>query len=101
MVRKNSLVEHWGLVCCLMVLFFSVASALRADTLKFTGATGNITLNVSDADATPNYTNANAVIDPYTGVLGTNSVLLWCVDPDHEVNINDQWNVNVSYLGGN
>jgi PEP-CTERM motif len=91
--------KKWGTLCCFVIAFLLLASAAKADTLKFTGASGTITLNVSDADS--GYQNVNAVIDPYLGILNGNAVTLWCVDPDHQVSINNMWNVNVSYLGGN
>jgi len=88
------------LVFFVLVLFFSAASSVRATTLSFAGTTGSVTLNVSDPDATPSYSGVNAVIDPYKGMLGSDPVLIWCVDPDHEVSSGDTWNVNVSYSGG-
>jgi hypothetical protein len=88
-----------GLVFCFFTLFLSIASAVKADTLTFAGTAGNITLNVTDAAA--GYTAVNAVIDPYKGIFDGNTVLMWCVDPDHEVSPNSPWNVNVSKLGGN
>lgn len=96
----DGILKRWGLLSCCLVLLFSTASTMRATNLTFTGTTGNITLNVSDPDATPSYSNVNAVIDPYTGKLGNASVLIWCVDPDHEVNTNDTWPVYISYAGG-
>jgi hypothetical protein len=83
---------------CFVVVFFSLASAAKADTLTFTGTVGSITLNVSDPDATPAYTNENATIDPYKGTRNGNPVILWCVDPDHGVGTT--WPVYVSQLGG-
>jgi PEP-CTERM motif len=95
-----------GLPLCIVVLFFSAASTTKADTLTFTGTTGSTILNVSDPDATPSYSGVDAVIDPYKGVLNAGtptatSLLLWCVDPDHEVNNGDTWSVYTSYSGGN
>ena len=101
----NRIVNRCGLILCLVILFFSAASVTKADTLTFTGTTGNTVLNVSDPDGTPGYSGVNAVIDPYTGVLniGTSTatpLLLWCVDPDHEVGTGNTWNVYTSLAGG-
>lgn len=89
------------LVFCFVVVFFSLASAAKADTLTFTGVGSSITLNVSDPDAlpAPGYTNMAAVIDPYKGKLNGNPVILWCVDPDHW-GVGATWPVYVSQLGG-
>jgi PEP-CTERM motif len=94
------LIHRRGLVFSLAVAVLFFASAAKADTVKLTGTVGSITLTVSDPDAAPPYTNAAALIDPYKGTLGPNSVLLWCVDPDHMDKIGDIWTVNVSQLGG-
>lgn len=100
-MANRTLFTRWGIVYSVIVLLFSASSALKASTLTFTGTTGSITLNVSDSDASPSYSGVNAVIDPYTGILDKNAVLLWCVDPDHEVNTYDTWPVYISYAGGN
>jgi hypothetical protein len=96
MANRIVSVDKWGPVFWLLVLVFSSAASVKATTLTFTGATGSVTLNVSDTDATPGYSNVNAVIDPYEGMLGSNPVLIWCVDPDHEVNTGDNWPVYIN-----
>jgi hypothetical protein len=86
-----------------VLAFFSVASVARANTvgMQFIGAAGSTTLNISDPDA--GYTNANALIDPYTAYINGSSTptLIWCVDPDHGVSPGQTWTANVTYLGGN
>jgi hypothetical protein len=93
-------------VLCFVLAFFSFVSAAKADTvnLNFIGAAGSTTLNVSDPDA--GYANVNALIDPYTATITTmngasSTALIWCVDPDHEVNPGDSWTANVYTPGGN
>lgn len=98
-MSNRKILSGWGSLFCLLVLIFSTASSTKADTLTFTGTTGSVTLNVSDPDATPSYSNVNGVIDPYYGILDSNPVLIWCVDPDHEVNTGDAWSVYVNKAG--
>lgn len=64
--------------------------------MKFTGTATNITLTIHDSVLG----TVTAYIDPYTGVVGGQSVLMFCVDPDHGVNYGDTWTANVSYPGG-
>ncbi|HXJ16059.1 MAG TPA: PEP-CTERM sorting domain-containing protein [Candidatus Polarisedimenticolia bacterium] len=70
----------------------------HADTvgMKFTGTATNTTLTIHDSVLG----TVTAVIDPYTGIVNGQSVLMFCVDPDHEVNYGDTWTANVSYPGG-
>ena len=86
----------------LVMAFFSIGSVARANTvgMQFIGAAGNTTLNVSDPSA--GYTNATALIDPYTAYINGSSTpsLIFCVDPDHGVSSGQTWTANVSYLGG-
>jgi len=88
---------RWGMVLCFVVSSLSFIYPACATTIKLTGTATNITLNISDPDA--GYTNLNAIIDPYTGTLNGSSILLWCVDPDHESNIGDSWSAYVTQLG--
>jgi hypothetical protein len=99
MANRIVSVDKWGLVFWLTVLVFSSTASVKATTLTFAGTTGSVTLNVSDMDATPGYSNVNAVIDPYEGMLGSNPVLIWCVDPDHEVSTGDSWSVYTNNAG--
>jgi hypothetical protein len=75
-----------------------VAPSAFADTtsMKFTGTATNITLTIHDSVLG----TVTGVIDPYTGIVGGQSVLMFCVDPDHAVNYGDTWTANVSYPGG-
>jgi hypothetical protein len=90
-------------VLVVVMALLSVASVARANTvgMQFIGAAGSTTLNISDPTA--GYTNANALIDPYTAYINGSSTptLIWCVDPDHGVSPGQTWTANVTYLGGN
>lgn len=88
------------IVLFVLILGFSLVlpSGALADTVTLSGISTNITLQISDPDA--GYTNINAIIDPYTGALDGKSVLLWCVDPDHESSYGS-WGATVSPLGSN
>lgn len=87
----------------LVAAFFSVASVAEANTVSMTfigGAPGNTTtLNVTDATATPSYTGVTALIDPYVADVAGSPTLIWCVDPDHEVNTGDSWTAYLSLPG--
>ena len=53
----------------------------HADSVTFTGGySGNPLLTIND----PALGTVTGYIDPYTGTIGTQSVLLWCVDPNHD-----------------
>ncbi len=85
---------HIALVIVVVSFFAAIASA---DTLQFTGTATTTTLTITD----PTYpSGVTGYIDPYLGKLtiGSNtvSVIMFCVDPDHEVNFNDTWNVYVT-----
>lgn len=104
MLKQLGILRGWdrtrlGVILGLLLAFFSIASIAKADTagMYFIGATGSVTLNVSDATA--GYTNANAVIDPYMAYINGSSAptIIWCVDPDHEVSPGDSWTAYVSY----
>jgi hypothetical protein len=88
-------------VICLVVAFFSVVSVAKADTANvyFIGATGSITLNVSDPDSFPG--SVTAYIDPYIGTINgaSSPTLIFCIDPDHGVSPKDSWTAYVSYPG--
>src|SRR5271169_6238606 len=92
-----------AIVLGFVLAFFSAVSAAKADTgnITFIGATGNITLNVSDADA--GYSNVNALIDPYKATINGSSspTLVFCVDPAHDVTPGESWIFNVYTPGGN
>ena len=98
MDRSAHRIELIVLVAFLFGVVFWFPSRALADTVALTGVTTNTTLQISDPDA--GYANINAIIDPYSGALNGKSVLLWCVDPDHESNYGS-WNVTVSQLGAN
>ena len=58
-----------------------------------------ITLTISDNSLTNlGYSQVGAYIDPYQGTLNGNSVVLFCVDPDH-FDGSGAYNVNVSSGG--
>lgn len=62
-----------------LVLF--VGATAHADSVTFTGGySGNPVLTIND----PALGTVTGYIDPYTGNIGTQSVLLWCVDPNHD-----------------
>lgn len=75
----------------LATCFFATAS--WADTLQFTGTATNTTLTIKDS-AYPN--GVTGYIDPYLGKLNGTPITMFCVDPNHEVNINDIWNVYIT-----
>lgn len=62
-------------------LVLLVGATAHADSVTFTGGySGNPLLEISD----PSLGTVTGYIDPYTGIIGTQSVNLWCVDPDHD-----------------
>jgi len=72
----------------------------HADSVTFTGGySGNPTLTIND----PALGTVTGYIDPYTGTLGGpggQSVLLWCVDPNHDAPpVGTTWTVNVATPG--
>jgi len=102
-IQKGGIKMRAFIMLCLAGAVLSVASAANANTvgMNFIGAQGNTTLNITDT-ATGSYF-VNAVIDPYMAYINGSSTptQIWCVDPDHNVNIGQKWTANVSYLGGN
>jgi PEP-CTERM motif len=64
--------------------------------MSFTGITTSTSLTIQDSVIG----TVTGYIDPYTGTLNGQPVLLFCVDPDHEINYGDTWTANVSYPGG-
>lgn len=76
-----------------------IAAAAHANTLNvtFDGVSGsNPTLGISD----PTLGSVTGYIDPYKGNIGTQNVLLWCVDPDHDAPpVGTTWAVNVGTPG--
>jgi hypothetical protein len=75
-----------------------LAPSAFADTasVTFTGAATSTTLTIHDSVLG----TVTAYIDPYKGTVNGQSLLIFCVDPDHEVNYGDSWIANVSYPGG-
>ena len=78
-------------VLFLAVLLAALTTA-NADTLKFTGTATNTTLTVHDTTIG----TVTGYIDPYLGVLNGTAITMFCVDPNHDVNIGDQWQVFVT-----
>jgi hypothetical protein len=68
------------------------ATFAQADTLKFTGVVTGTTLKINDSTLG----TVTGYIDPYKGVLNGQPVIMFCVDPDHDVNLNDLWNVYIT-----
>lgn len=79
----------------LVILVALCAATVQADTLKFTGVVTNTTLTINDSTLG----TVTGYIDPYKGVLDGKSIIMFCVDPDHDVNLNDQWNVYITLAG--
>ncbi len=62
-------------------LVLLVGATAHADSVTFTGGySGNPVLTIKDTALG----TVTGYIDPYTGTIGGQSVLLWCVDPDHD-----------------
>lgn len=82
-----------------LVLLFAPL-ALHADTLTVGSPISGITLTVSDnALKSMGYSQGvDAYIDPYQGVFDGQSVVLFCVDPDH-FDGSGAYSVNVSAQG--
>lgn len=76
-----------------LTLLLGVAVAANADTLQFTGTATNTTLTVKDNTMASWETG---YIDPYLGKLNGTPITMFCVDPDHSVNVGDTWNVYVT-----
>jgi hypothetical protein len=76
-----------GTLTKLSTLAFSLLIAplaLQADTLTVGSPMTGTALTVSDNSLTNlGYNQVDAYIDPYQGTLNGNSVILFCVDPDH------------------
>ena len=76
-----------------------VASSAYANTVTvtFTGVpAGDPTLTIKD----PSWTSSEtAYIDPYLGTVAGQSVLLFCVDPLHDVSAGDTWTAYVGTPG--
>ena len=69
---------------CKWILAVSLAlapAALLADSLQVTGTTTSTYLTISDKNLGTG--TVNGIIDPYTASFNGNSVLIFCVDPDH------------------
>ena len=65
----------------LTALALLVGATAHADSVTFTGGySSNPVLTIND----PALGTVTGYIDPYTGTIGTQSVLLWCVDPNHD-----------------
>jgi len=82
------------------VAVMCVASSAYASTVTvtFTGVpSGDLTLTIQDTkDGLPAET---AYIDPYLGTVAGKSVLLFCVDPLHDVSSGDTWTAYVGTPG--
>src|SRR5579864_3118203 len=78
LTRMNRSLVVATLIAALVLLAGVTA---HADSVTFTGGySGNPLLTIND----PALGTVTGYIDPYTGTIGTQSVLLWCVDPDHD-----------------
>jgi hypothetical protein len=78
LTRMNRSLIVATLLTGLVLLFGATA---HADSVTFTGGySGNPVLTIND----PALGTVTGYIDPYTGTIGTQSVLLWCVDPNHD-----------------
>lgn len=76
-----------------LTLLLGVAAVAGADTLQFTGTATNTTLTIQDNTMSSPETG---YIDPYLGKLNGTAITMFCVDPDHSVNIGDTWTVSVT-----
>lgn len=74
-----------------------VGATAHADSVTFTGGySGNPVLTISDSGLG----TVTGYIDPYTGKLNGQSVLLWCVDPDHDApGVGTMYSANVATPG--
>lgn len=83
----------------LTALALLAGATAHANTLNvtFDGVSGsNPTLGIND----PTLGSVTGYIDPYHGNIGTQNVLLWCVDPDHDAPpVGTTWTVNVATPG--
>ncbi len=77
----------------IVVALIFIAATASADTLQFTGTATTTTLTIHDNTLG----TVTGYIDPYLGKLNGTSITMFCVDPDHEVNFNDTWNVYVTF----
>ncbi len=89
--------EHMrGLKISLLVLGVALVSTIAAaDTMQFTGTATTTTLTIHDTSLG----TVTGYIDPYLGKLNGVPLTIFCVDPDHEVNNGDVWNVYVTTAG--
>ena len=81
----------------LAALVLLVGATAHADSVTFTGGySGNPVLTIND----PALGTVTGYIDPYTGTIGTQSVLLWCVDPDHDApGVGTMYAANITAAG--
>jgi len=88
-IRKFLPVVAMAVLCLASSAFASTVS------VTFTGVpSGDLTLTIKDP--TNGVPQESAYIDPYLGKVGTTSVLLFCVDPLHDVSTGDTW---TAYVG--
>jgi hypothetical protein len=78
----------------LSFVFVLLASVASADTLQFTGTATNTTLTIHDSTIG----TVTGYIDPYLGKLNGLPITMFCVDPNHDVHLNDIWTVNVTVV---
>lgn len=86
-----------GILFTLFVLLIAVAAHANTLNVTFDGVSGsNPTLGIND----PTLGSVTGYIDPYKGNIGSQSVSLWCVDPDHDAPpVGTTWAVNVATPG--
>jgi hypothetical protein len=76
----------------LALAVLAIGSAAKADTLQFTGTATSTTLTIHDTTLG----TVTGYIDPYLGKLNGVPITMFCVDPDHDVHLNDIWQVYVT-----
>jgi PEP-CTERM motif len=81
----------------LTALVLLVGATAHADSVAFTGGySGNPILEIND----PALGSVYGYIDPYTGTVDGQSVLLWCVDPDHDApGVGTMYSANIATPG--
>jgi len=86
-----------GILFAALVLLAGATAHASTLNVTYDGVSGsNPTLNINDAALG----SVTGYIDPYNGNIGPQSVLLWCVDPDHDAPpAGTTWTVNVATPG--
>jgi hypothetical protein len=96
----TSFAQRW---LSILLILFSGSLIAAADTLTVGGAVSGTTLTIQDSALTALNSSwasgVTAYIDPYNGVLDGQSVLLFCIDPDHLDNTTPGYLVNLSQNG--